>query len=269
MFYLVVVMFSLGFSIEAQSPSTFFYDFEDAGVDLSRFRSPDWTGNTVERTANPLSGDAVNPSEFVFKMTHSGANMASNGGFMMMDLNQRDQVTDVSQYNRLRFKIYRGGITQSEVAIQYDGAGDNLPPVEPLSEHDGWQVVEFEIAPKNYNALAFRLLLNSVGNGESVYIDELEYYTASATSIDAEELTGAVELVQTGQRKASLRFPVLTEGKAKVEVYSMQGELVQQVVNSRLYPGNYSFVLSFPSRGIYVVSLDLNGSRIVRKCLIQ
>lgn len=264
----IIALSFYALSASAQEPASFYYDFEDDGVDISRFRAPGWTNNLVGRVANPLTEDPINSSAFVLSVQNP--NLQSNSGFVMMDLNQQTQVTDVSTFNRLQFKIYRNGLTNSQVAIQYDGSGDEFSPVEPLTADEGWQVVEFEISPRNYNAHALRLFFNSSTTTDEIFIDDINYYEATATNIESVDVKSDVSIYSNSSSGAAeLVVSMVNDDNLDVSVYSITGQLVKCLANGYYASGDYRIPLNISESGLYIFSVTIGKEKTQIKHLVK
>jgi hypothetical protein len=98
------------------------------------------------------------------------------------------------KYDRLRFKFYKGTLTERYVEMEPNGSPTNPKTIVATSDLDEWQYVIIELSATSYNSFQIRVNRNANGSGSApgsadgdfIYIDDFELYNSAddASGID-------------------------------------------------------------------------------------
>lgn len=214
---------------------------------------------------NP-SQTGINTSSKVLKLTGN-----SGSGILRADFNINGQVAVLNIYDRVRFKYYRGNISNNTVLL--DQGGSTLKQITPLVAPSGintWEVVEFAVEPVSVGLHLFRLDKRVTSPmpvpTDAIYIDDLEFYdTRTATPAG---ITNPVSYKQaycfpnpaTG-KVTNLNIDVPEATHAKVDLISFSGSLVKCILNSSINAGTLKFPFEIKNSGMYLIKIVLGNKQ--------
>lgn len=97
--------------------------------------------------------------------------------------------TDGTIYDRLRFKYYKGNLTDRVVYFEpYGNSSHAELQKATASDKDAWQYITFELIASSYGDIQFRLNRNTAGgtpttvDGDYIYVDDFEFYNSKEGS---------------------------------------------------------------------------------------
>jgi hypothetical protein len=157
-------------TINVMTGGYIFADFEDNALPTT-FVTTNKPGLTVEVNPNKTGENA---SAYVLKMSVSDAAKTSNGNFNI----NFSGVSDLSQYNKLRVKIYRTVGNDLNPAYRLNGAAPDILPVTAPTKFDEWETIEFNVNFAGYTKeMMLRPFYNKPGVGGNprvILMDDFE-----------------------------------------------------------------------------------------------
>jgi len=219
---------------------------------------------------NPAKS-GLNPSNKVFKMTGSGGS-----GIVMLDLWDGGQLIDVSAYDKLQFKYYRGNIDNSVVKIDLNGNSSNqIEPINQPSKTNTWETLEFDLTPTRWGKFTIRLNLrtNGASSADEVFIDDVKFFKSSSisqiragnaeTSLDVSKNIYVKENAHCYQNSSDgntiLYLQLEKDSYVKADLLNMNGVVVKTINNGQLSGGDNQISFVTENKGFYIVRILING----------
>jgi PKD repeat protein len=139
-----------------------------------------------------------------------------------------------------------------------------------------WKLVTLNNIASAYNAksVVFKYVFTP-GAGNNVYIDDVEITTnltttgvAPTSPLFKNEFTLQPN---PSQGSSMLSFGLTTASQVSITVSNAVGQHLQQVVNSNLNQGDHSYSINTSglATGLYLVTLTTNGSKLVKKLIVN
>lgn len=222
---------------------------------------------TMEIVDNPFPSE-INNSSKVLKVTGTADHKDWEALYTKNDKNTLTvNINETDGYRYLHFKVYKDFDSQMLWGFYPDEDGDGKLDSHKLSERKSvqnlsvwedvrvdllWLTESWNILPGTYYRIHFEMTSRMDPRGAFTgYIDDI-YLSSSTdipTSIAKNEVSKNISVSRIGNGKFAINTKDEMKETAKLEIFNMQGQLIQSLWS----PAANSFDISLPSSGLYVL----------------
>ena len=213
-----------------------------------------------------LSGDARMTFWHYMKADMVSEDFAWDGGIVEVSTDGGDSWTQITPVGGYPHEIYGSSFCP-------------LPKDTPcFGTSDGWEEVEFDLSP--YEGMArirFVFGSGSLVSDEGWYIDDITIVDDLA-SVDIDPGGGVPDRFSLhrpapnpARSRALIAFDLPTASAVRIEVYNIEGRVVDIIADSTLEPGKYCLEWSAGARlapGVYFVHMDTPTFHETRKIIL-
>lgn len=242
----------------------------------------DEAGNTWQETATAFTGNfGIRINNF------SGNPLDSKDEFLLPSVDMT-QMNDPKIHFRLSHKqrsgksdnlrIYASRNCGDSWTLRYNKSGAALAtvngtqgsPFTPSSNSD-WEQVDVSMSGYANDEHVLVKFRNTSGEGNNIYIDDIQISGPLGISDNTVELDFSVSPNPTTDQ-AVLSLNVQNSGQFNISVMDVAGKLIATLHDGGLAVGQQSFNIGnemLPNAGIYLVQVEYQGGRSVKKLVVQ
>ena len=245
--------------VEVPADSYTYYtldDFEGEAKAWVGMENASW-----EIVDNPLSGDLINNSAKVAKVTRTAG--SNNWAGIILDgltLNMGTKAVDTYRYAHV--KVYKTTAGEMNFKVEGGPAGASLEsPDVPYTPDGKWQNIVFDLtgAKAGEYSKAFIMVdrTDNIPEDYIVYIDDIKL---SNTDV-IEGSTSNIENVKMGDvyiAGNSLYINLDAAANVSVKIYAPTGQMLSDVFEGKVQSGMKSLSLDV-AKGLYIVLVKING----------
>lgn len=269
-------LFTISVNLTGQNRVKLITNFEDGSV----FFDEHGPNLTMEVVANPSLSD-VNSSNHVLKITGTDSHESWEGLYTKNDMTTLQyNINETDGYRYLHFKTYKDFTSQMAWGFYPDADGNGVLDDFRVTESktnqtlNAWEYVivdllhfqheSWSISPGTYYRFHFEMTRGMNPRGAFTgYIDDI-YLSSSRdeivggeTSVDEKEVSRSISVSRIGNGKFAINNKDGLKETAKLEIFNMQGQLIQSLWS----PAANSFEISLPTSGLYVLRVT-DGSDV-------
>ena len=243
----------------------------------------------VNDPGHPASSLAVNPKKSGINTGDKvvAVNVGTTSG--LMKINFADGTTpkidypthptgaDELYYDILRFKYYKGTLTNRYVEFEPNGTATNPKTIIPTSGNDEWEYITINLTNKTYNNFQIRINRNDAGNGAAtgstgsdvIYVDDFELLNSNSLTTNLHKIDNKNDFscITMGSNSFKVVADFSEKATVRIDLISVDGRV--STLYNQVSAGALELPFQVQNSGLYFVRMTVNNVGVVTKKIIN